>query len=362
MRQPLSPRARLLVCGVLIAHAVLALACAPATALPTASEPRWACPSATPQPTRVKESLPLPTTTPGVDPGTEDTYFQTWEQEYGQPIMTPTPYARTGTTHLLGQRVEIWPVHALVTVRDGARVGEMQLHLVHIEWVNHATTALPMEYVTRVRIQGLRAANGQMLLVDAGMTTAARSAAGLADLPETIPPGASAVDVPILAAPGTTETVAVLFLMSNSTVTAPATPTASAGATPTVTATPAPSGNPDLRNPGGLPLVPVKWSRGTQQPPCNDPGVMTDWGDGPAPLGAIAAPAGADRVVQIALNQVGKPYVWGAKGPNQFDCSGLVQWAYAQIGLRIPTGTANQWPGLHAGLTGAGQAGRPDLF
>jgi cell wall-associated NlpC family hydrolase len=63
---------------------------------------------------------------------------------------------------------------------------------------------------------------------------------------------------------------------------------------------------------------------------------------------AVAAPPGAARVVQIALNQVGKPYIWGAKGPAAFDCSGLMTWAYGQIGIRIPHGTAGQWPGLPA--------------
>lgn len=34
------------------------------------------------------------------------------------------------------------------------------------------------------------------------------------------------------------------------------------------------------------------------------------------------------KVVEIAGAQVGKPYVWGSKGPNSFDCSGLTSWAY----------------------------------
>ncbi len=345
MRQPLTPRARLLISVVLVAHALLALACAPATALPSTGEPRWACPSVTPVPTRVKESRPLPTTTPGVDPGTEDTYFEPWEQEYGRPIMTPTPYARTSTTHLLGQRVEVWPVHALVTARYGAMVGGKQLHIVRITWINHGAEPLPMDYVTRVRIRGVRSPNGQMVLTDAGMTTEARQAAGLPELPDTIPVGESTVEVPILAEPGATETVAVIFLMSSSGV-PQQTPGAPAGTAPAPTPTPTASSNTDLRNGGRLPLVTVTWNKGVASPPCDHPGVVTNWGDGPTVADSVAAPAGADRVVQVALNQVGKRYVWGAKGPNQFDCSGLVQWAYAQIGIRIPTGTANQWPGL----------------
>jgi cell wall-associated NlpC family hydrolase len=40
--------------------------------------------------------------------------------------------------------------------------------------------------------------------------------------------------------------------------------------------------------------------------------------------------------VQAALSRVGDPYVWGAAGPDAFDCSGLVMWAYAQAGIYLP--------------------------
>ncbi|MGH3547118.1 MAG: C40 family peptidase [Pseudonocardiaceae bacterium] len=46
--------------------------------------------------------------------------------------------------------------------------------------------------------------------------------------------------------------------------------------------------------------------------------------------------------VSYALTQVGKPYVWGAKGPNAFDCSGLVQAAWAAAGIAISAGTTSQ--------------------
>jgi peptidoglycan DL-endopeptidase CwlO len=39
---------------------------------------------------------------------------------------------------------------------------------------------------------------------------------------------------------------------------------------------------------------------------------------------------------------MGVPYVWGAVGPNAFDCSGLVQWAYKQLGIRLPRTAAAQ--------------------
>ena len=37
-----------------------------------------------------------------------------------------------------------------------------------------------------------------------------------------------------------------------------------------------------------------------------------------------------------ALTKKGCPYVWGAEGPDSFDCSGLVRWAYLQIGISLP--------------------------
>jgi cell wall-associated NlpC family hydrolase len=39
--------------------------------------------------------------------------------------------------------------------------------------------------------------------------------------------------------------------------------------------------------------------------------------------------------------RVGAPYVWGASGPDSFDCSGLVVWVYSQLGLAVPR-TAQQ--------------------
>ncbi len=41
-------------------------------------------------------------------------------------------------------------------------------------------------------------------------------------------------------------------------------------------------------------------------------------------------------VVSIALAQLGKPYLWGAAGPNSFDCSGLVVYCFSQIGISLP--------------------------
>jgi hypothetical protein len=44
-----------------------------------------------------------------------------------------------------------------------------------------------------------------------------------------------------------------------------------------------------------------------------------------------------------AMSKIGRPYVWGAEGPDTFDCSGLVQWAFGQAGVRMPRVTDQQW-------------------
>ena len=50
----------------------------------------------------------------------------------------------------------------------------------------------------------------------------------------------------------------------------------------------------------------------------------------------------AGIAVRAALSRLGRPYVWGATGPDRFDCSGLVQWAYAQAGIQLDRTTYQQ--------------------
>lgn len=51
----------------------------------------------------------------------------------------------------------------------------------------------------------------------------------------------------------------------------------------------------------------------------------------------------AAEATRWALTQQLKPYVWGAEGPNSFDCSGLVMWAYQKVGISLPHYTGDQW-------------------
>jgi cell wall-associated NlpC family hydrolase len=47
-------------------------------------------------------------------------------------------------------------------------------------------------------------------------------------------------------------------------------------------------------------------------------------------------------MLKAALSRVGRPYVWGGAGPLVFDCSGLVQWSFAQAGIVMPRVAADQ--------------------
>jgi cell wall-associated NlpC family hydrolase len=51
----------------------------------------------------------------------------------------------------------------------------------------------------------------------------------------------------------------------------------------------------------------------------------------------------ASQVIAIAMQYLGVPYVWGGMSPSGFDCSGLVAFAYAQIGISLPHHAASQW-------------------
>ena len=53
-----------------------------------------------------------------------------------------------------------------------------------------------------------------------------------------------------------------------------------------------------------------------------------------------APPAQYGGVVGLAMQELGKPYVWGAAGPSSFDCSGLVMYVYAQVGVSLPHNAA----------------------
>ena len=60
----------------------------------------------------------------------------------------------------------------------------------------------------------------------------------------------------------------------------------------------------------------------------------------------IVIPGGSSvgaKALDAALTRRGDPYIWGASGPSEFDCSGLVMWAYEQEGIQLDHYTGDQW-------------------
>jgi cell wall-associated NlpC family hydrolase len=55
------------------------------------------------------------------------------------------------------------------------------------------------------------------------------------------------------------------------------------------------------------------------------------------------APAGSNSVVAYAYKFLGKPYVWGASGPNAFDCSGFTSYVYKAFGVGLPHQSKSQY-------------------
>jgi cell wall-associated NlpC family hydrolase len=73
----------------------------------------------------------------------------------------------------------------------------------------------------------------------------------------------------------------------------------------------------------------------------NQTGTYPDY---PSPIGdSVGAIA-----LRAALTRLGDPYVWAAAGPDEFDCSGLVVWAFGQEGISLPHYTGSLWNlGVH---------------
>jgi hypothetical protein len=64
---------------------------------------------------------------------------------------------------------------------------------------------------------------------------------------------------------------------------------------------------------------------------------------GPGGTGPVTTPALNQKVVTEAKRHIGQPYVWGATGPNSFDCSGLVMYAYGKFGRTTPRISEDQF-------------------
>ena len=83
-----------------------------------------------------------------------------------------------------------------------------------------------------------------------------------------------------------------------------------------------------------------------QQAPVGPGGGNGGGGGTPPPVYKGPTNTQAEKVVAFVYAQIGKPYVFGASGPNSYDCSGLTSAAWASVGISIPRTSEEQWAGL----------------
>ena len=303
------------------------------TGLSSFTAPRWVCPSPTPLPTRIKtESEPTATGTP-TDPA--PIYYETWEQEYGLPLMTPTPSIKTGTTFFQGQIVEVAEgVYAQPSVQATAGISDT-LYWVTVTWTNQATQTIRLNPARQIVMSTIKRPDGRLIGGTWQWTRAAALAAGLpsdeSSLQITLPAGESTIVVPIFAPAAVAAVVDIRM-------DAPGAQDATSAGT-----------------------FRVQFALGND-PTCDFPGVIgATIGPGEGAIG-VPPPPGASGIVASALRQVGRQYCWGGKGSTRcdgygggtrqvtpacasypcFDCSGLTWWAYADNGVTIGHGTSNQ--------------------
>ena len=83
-----------------------------------------------------------------------------------------------------------------------------------------------------------------------------------------------------------------------------------------------------------------------QQAPVGPGGGTSGGGGTPPPVYKGPTSTQAEKVVAFAYAQIGKPYVFGASGPDSYDCSGLTSAAWASVGISIPRTSQEQWASL----------------
>jgi peptidoglycan DL-endopeptidase CwlO len=95
---------------------------------------------------------------------------------------------------------------------------------------------------------------------------------------------------------------------------------------------------------GATAIAPAPPSNDTAAPASTDSSASAAPAPAPeAPVAVAAPPATHGSAASAAMSQLGTPYVWGGASPGGFDCSGLVMWAFAQVGVSLPHSSYAQY-------------------
>ncbi len=80
--------------------------------------------------------------------------------------------------------------------------------------------------------------------------------------------------------------------------------------------------------------------------------------------GTVKGGSGVSGLLSIASSKLGRPYVWGSKGPDSFDCSGFVYWCLNQAGVRQSYITSSGWSnvGKYTKITSFGSLQAGDII
>lgn len=143
--------------------------------------------------------------------------------------------------------------------------------------------------------------------------------------------------------------IALATLVAISGVSAFVAPVAATDPSPTPTldpATPAPTADPAAPTPTPTPTVVPETSPAPAIVPAPITTTTAPAAIAPVTVAPAAKPNLAARVVQIAMAQRGKRYVYGASGPRAFDCSGLVRYVYRMAGVSSRIGGGHSARGM----------------
>jgi cell wall-associated NlpC family hydrolase len=109
----------------------------------------------------------------------------------------------------------------------------------------------------------------------------------------------------------------------------------------TAGAGPVPTGPASTGPVSALSTAPASTAPVSTAPASTSPASTGPVSTGPVSAGTVSVPA-INTMLRAAMSRRGMPYVWGAAGPDAFDCSGLVRWAFAQAGITMPRVAADQ--------------------